>query len=164
MGLVAGVLIFGIIALIIEGIIAGVSILLLVARWFVFKKCHRPGWEGIIPFYGDYILCKVSGTDTKWAIVYIASMVVLYTTNGISSIIDKQLNNNIGTIIVLFVGLIGFIAVIASFVASYMINNNLAKKFGEGTGYAIGLTFLPFVFFPIIGFGKKYVFHGEPVK
>ena len=30
----------------------------------------------------------------------------------------------------------------------------LAKKFGQGVGFAIGLILLPFIFFPILGFGS----------
>lgn len=31
----------------------------------------------------------------------------------------------------------------------------LSKNFGHGVGFAIGLWFLPFVFYPILGFGKS---------
>ena len=35
---------------------------------------------------------------------------------------------------------------------------DLAKSFGKGGGFAIGLLLLPYVFFPILGFGKaQYV-------
>jgi hypothetical protein len=30
----------------------------------------------------------------------------------------------------------------------------VAKKFGQGMGFAVGLIFLPFIFFPILGFGS----------
>ncbi len=30
----------------------------------------------------------------------------------------------------------------------------LAKKFGKSDGFGVGLVLLPFVFFPILGFGK----------
>ncbi|MGK7895568.1 MAG: DUF5684 domain-containing protein [Xenococcus sp. (in: cyanobacteria)] len=31
---------------------------------------------------------------------------------------------------------------------------NIANKFGKGIGYGFGLLFLPFVFYPILGFGN----------
>ncbi len=31
----------------------------------------------------------------------------------------------------------------------------LSKKFGHGVGFAIGLLFLPFIFFAILGLGKS---------
>ena len=37
----------------------------------------------------------------------------------------------------------------------------LAKRFGKGTGFGIGLAFLPFIFFPMLGFGSATA--GAPV-
>jgi hypothetical protein len=34
-----------------------------------------------------------------------------------------------------------------------VINIDLAKSFGQGVGFAFGLMFLGFIFFPILGFG-----------
>jgi hypothetical protein len=34
-----------------------------------------------------------------------------------------------------------------------MVNAELATRFGKGGGYALGLIFLPFIFFPLLGFG-----------
>ncbi len=31
----------------------------------------------------------------------------------------------------------------------------LAKTFGKGIGFTLGLIFLPFIFYPILGFGKS---------
>jgi hypothetical protein len=42
---------------------------------------------------------------------------------------------------------------IASIVLSVMVMIELAKAFGKGTGFALGLVFLGFIFFPILGFG-----------
>jgi len=39
-------------------------------------------------------------------------------------------------------------------IVSIMLNVELAKKFGKGIGFAIGIIILPFVFIPILGFGK----------
>jgi hypothetical protein len=42
---------------------------------------------------------------------------------------------------------------LVNLVVAAIIYNDLAKSFGEGVGYTIGLLFLPFVFFPMLGFG-----------
>jgi hypothetical protein len=34
-----------------------------------------------------------------------------------------------------------------------IVTNDLSKSFGHGTGYTLGLLFLSFIFFPILGFG-----------
>jgi Family of unknown function (DUF5684) len=31
---------------------------------------------------------------------------------------------------------------------------DMAKKFGKGLGYGFGLLFLPFIFYPVLGFGN----------
>ena len=37
----------------------------------------------------------------------------------------------------------------------------LAKSFGKGGGFAVGLIFLPFIFYPILGFGSA-TYQGAP--
>ena len=42
-------------------------------------------------------------------------------------------------------------------VISIIINIELAKKFGQSAGFAVGLILLPIIFYPILGFGgAKY--------
>jgi hypothetical protein len=43
---------------------------------------------------------------------------------------------------------------IVGFVVWIIVSLDLAKSFGRGTGFAIGLIFLPFIFAPILGFGS----------
>ena len=41
---------------------------------------------------------------------------------------------------------------VVNIIISIMIYMDIAAKFGKGTGFAIGLLLLPFIFFPILGF------------
>jgi len=41
------------------------------------------------------------------------------------------------------------------------IFDRLAQRFGKGEGFAAGLLFLPFIFFPILGFGNAQY---QPLK
>jgi hypothetical protein len=43
---------------------------------------------------------------------------------------------------------------IVNIVIWVIVSLDLAKSFGRGTGFAIGLIFLPFIFAPILGFGS----------
>ena len=43
---------------------------------------------------------------------------------------------------------------IVTFVVSIIVLVDLAKSFGKGIGFAVGLIFLPFIFVPILGFGS----------
>ena len=37
----------------------------------------------------------------------------------------------------------------------------IAEKFGKGTGFALGLWFLPVIFYPILAFSKDAEYHAE---
>ena len=50
-------------------------------------------------------------------------------------------------IVLLFIPLVNFIICIRVMIS-------LAKSFGKGAAFGLGLTFLGFIFFPILGFGK----------
>jgi hypothetical protein len=42
---------------------------------------------------------------------------------------------------------------IVNFVIGIIVAIDIAKNFGRGTGFGIGLAFLGFIFYPILGFG-----------
>ena len=42
---------------------------------------------------------------------------------------------------------------LVNFVADIIISIDVARKFGKGTGFGLGLAFLPFIFYPVLGFG-----------
>lgn len=39
-------------------------------------------------------------------------------------------------------------------IVAIIVSIDLAKRFGKGTGYGLGLAFLPFIFYPMLGFGS----------
>ena len=49
---------------------------------------------------------------------------------------------------------------IANIYAQVMTYIEFAKKYGESAGFAIGMMLLPYVFFPLLGFGN-YKYTGE---
>ena len=50
--------------------------------------------------------------------------------------------------------LILFFVPIVNFVIAIILALKLAQCFGKGGGFAVGLILLPFVFYPILGFGS----------
>ncbi|MHB0947360.1 MAG: DUF5684 domain-containing protein [Sedimentisphaerales bacterium] len=42
---------------------------------------------------------------------------------------------------------------IANIVVAFLLSMALAEKFGKSTGFAVGMFFLPFIFYPILAFG-----------
>ncbi len=109
-------------------------ILTIIGKWKVYKKCGKQGWEAIIPFYNDYVLCEIAGLE--WWFFLIINAVIICN--------------------VLLLSILSPVAGIASLGASFCANYNLAKKFGKDpVSYGIGLTILPFIFYPILGFGMS---------
>jgi hypothetical protein len=41
-----------------------------------------------------------------------------------------------------------------NFIIAIILDIDIAKNFGKGVGFGIGLLLLPFIFFPILGFGS----------
>lgn len=54
-----------------------------------------------------------------------------------------------------------FFVPIVSIVISFIVYIELAKRFGKGTGFGIGLVLLSFIFLPILGFGDAQYQGGE---
>jgi len=44
---------------------------------------------------------------------------------------------------------------LVNLVVHVVVNIDIAKSFGKGTGFGIGLWILPFIFFAILGFGES---------
>ena len=49
--------------------------------------------------------------------------------------------------------ILGFLIPFVNFIVMILMAVNLAKVFGKGVGFAIGLILLSFIFYPILAFG-----------
>lgn len=54
-----------------------------------------------------------------------------------------------------------YIIPVVNFVVAILVCIELAKRFGKGVGFGLGLGFLPFIFYPILGFGDA-TYGGAP--
>lgn len=53
---------------------------------------------------------------------------------------------------------------LVNFVIAILMAAGIARNFGKGVGFTVGLIFLPYIFYPILGFGKaEYMPAGLPV-
>ena len=116
-------------------------ILQIIANWRIFIKAGEAGWKSIIPIYGDYISYKIA-----WQPAYFWLTLIL---GIISSYLQGTLETGESLTIYMIVILIKIILA----VISIMYSIKLARAFGRGTGFAIGLIFLPPIFMLILGFG-----------
>ena len=114
----------------------------IIGQWKVFKKAGKNGWEAIIPYYNTWTLIEISGCKWWYFLIIIGSSLLSFNVNFDLNDTNVSFNmlEGIGTIINYFI--------------LYSVNFNIAKKFNKNHGYAIGLTLLPFIFYPMLGFGK----------
>ena len=109
-----------------------VTILRIIAMWKVFTKANEKGWKAIIPIYNMITYYKISGV-TPW----------LYLITILASILSVVSNTTIVSI-----------ALLVTIIITIYQTSNLAKSFGKGIGYTLGLLFLNTIFLYIIGFGN----------
>ena len=46
-----------------------------------------------------------------------------------------------------------FLIPVVNFIIAILVAIEIAKRFGKGAGFGIGLALLPFIFYPVLGFG-----------
>ena len=118
-------------------------ILQVIANWRIFTKAGEAGWKSIIPVYGDYISYKIA-----WQTGYFWMALLL---GLIASLIQNYANATGDNVMLL---IIVFLIKIITGIIGIMYSVKLARAFGRGTGFAIGLIFLQPIFILILGFGS----------
>ena len=117
-------------------------ILQVAANWKMFTKAGEAGWKSIIPVYGDYVSYKIAWQTKFFWLTFVLGI----AASVVQGFADPAGSN---TAILAVVSLLRIIAGIISILYSVI----LAKAFGKGTGFAIGLIFLSPIFMLILGFG-----------
>jgi hypothetical protein len=98
------------------------ALVVVISQWVVFEKAGQPGWAVIVPFYNAWVLAEIADKPGWWGLAAIFSGGIPY----IGAVIQ------LGLWIAIYVG--------------------VARAFGRGVLFGLGLTFLPFIFFPILAF------------
>jgi uncharacterized membrane protein (GlpM family) len=145
---------FALFFIILIGISLIISIITIVGQWQVFKKAGKPGWVSIIPFYNRWSLYEIMGLNPLFSLFNIIGSIIVAVGNSINffgQAIDDVFVVFIGVIICLVSIVFNIIAIVFNIKGSLQ----LAKYFGKSDAYGIGLVFLPFVFYPMLGFDKK---------
>lgn len=118
--------------------------------WKIYEKAGEPGWKCIIPFYGQFIEFRFCWKTSMFWIYLVLSLLcgVVYSIMDPSGTGDLA---NASFLLVIIYAVLGIVVIVLDF----MLNLNLSRAFGHGTGFAIGLFFVPFVFILILGFGSS---------
>lgn len=115
-----------------------IYILCIIARWLIFIKAGESGWKSIIPLYNVYV---------QYQLTWKGSMAIIMMALLFTSRVFSELGIPLSAI--------GSILDIAAFVIQCIAMNKLAKSFGHGAGFTVGLIFLTPVFLMILGFGSS---------
>ncbi len=151
------------------------SVLAIIGMWMVFNKASDHGWAAIIPFYRDYVLCRVARRKNLFwpylicqLVTFISSIIffISFFTFFLSIIgtamtfdADSILTGSSFGIVLSFITLA--VASIAAFVIRIFIYIGLTKSFGLNGGWVVGLIFLSGVFFMIMGASDNIRYIGD---
>ncbi len=132
--------------MILGGIYVGIAfiwwLLQIIANWRIFTKAGESGWKSIIPLYGDYVSYRIAWQTSYFWLIFILGIVASGIEGAANPNGDNMMLMAIVALIRLIIALIGI-----------MYSVKLARAFGRGTGFAIGLIFLQPIFMLILGFG-----------
>lgn len=145
-------------------------VLTFIASWKVHEKAGLPGWSGIIPYYNYYArAARVGMVDTFWKCLKILALtigvsivgtVVVAIVSAIS-LIGAEAAESVMTIGILLSTLLNLAVAISSWalmiwaiVQLVKIDIKFISYFGKGTGFAIGMLLVPYVFYPMLAWGQ----------
>lgn len=126
-------------------------VLLIVGRWFTYKKMGIPGWKSIIPFYNDYVLAEKVSDDGIAAWFVLCDAVCCLCSVMLSGAVSGSMAESV-------LAFLSLVSGIAAIVLACVVYHRLSQGFGHGAGYTVGLVLLGVVFFPILGFSNGETF------
>ena len=112
-----------------------------VGKWQVYRKLGIPSWKCLIPYYNNYVEFK-----RVWEVNYF----IIWLVASICLIFLPALTDDIG----LFMRLLVLAVTLLQYAVYFVFCMKMAEVFQKGIGWAAGLFFLPFVFYPILGFSR----------
>ena len=121
-----------------------IVIIYFIGLWKVFEKAGRKGWLVFIPVYDLWVESEIGDNPGWWALLLIAA-------NSLGNNFIKHSKHNPSLVVF---GVISYLIYVVIYV---LIIAGIGKNFGKGFWFKVLLVFLPFIGFPILGFGTaKY--------
>ena len=121
-----------------------------IGQWFVYQKAGQPGWYALVPFLNGYKKSRIAG-NSNW--VMLRCILAIDAFLMLSWLLAECMTGGIGEMsVVLFCA---EAVVFFSMGCWAWVESEVADAFGKGFWFAIGLALLPFVFYPILAFGKS---------
>ena len=123
-------------------------VLFVIAHWKIFTKAGQRGWASIIPILNIFVLVKLVKRPMWWAVLITIGLIVGGAPSDAAAVIQ------------VVTGLFAILAAILLIITFF----DLAKAFGHGVGFGLGLVFLSVIFALILGFGSStYQLEPDPL-
>ena len=153
----------------------GVIIFLIASQWIMFKKAGESGWKCLIPIYNIYILCKIARRPKLFWKYMVSSILVfvfacvsiggIIATAGVGMTTGELSGSSVGVFLIGI--LLMLISLLVLGIIVCILYFNLAKAFGQGALFGIGMIFLAPIFMAIIAFSRsiQYVgYYEQPMR
>jgi hypothetical protein len=113
----------------------------IVSTWQILRKAGRPGWAALLPIYNIVLLFRIADRPAWQALALVVG-------GSVSRLVVRAFAPGLLPLAIsmLLLGL--------SFGLWLLFGYSLAQKFGKSSGFGLGTIFLPFIFLPILAFGR----------
>ena len=139
----------------------GALLVLQIIAWIrIFQKAGQAGWRVLVPIHNLWILSKITESERLFGIFLLLPIIFSFIDANLSSAFRSILNGlGLGTLasyrLASMLTNLSFTAI--EFFIIWLWMHRLAQRFGKGTGFSLGLTFLNPVFASILGFGNAQI-------
>ncbi|MBQ4062289.1 MAG: hypothetical protein IJD14_05515 [Christensenellaceae bacterium] len=124
-------------------------LLMIIARWRLFKKAGVGGWKSIVPVYNVYTLFKIA-----WRVKYFWVMII-FQVLSVAITVPAIYN---GREPMFFIKLLSALLMVITQIISVLMNFKLSRAYGHGFFFGLMLWIFPTLFTLILGLGgSKYV-------
>ena len=107
--------------------------------WKTVSKLGGRGWSQIVPVYSAWECSSAAGCEHALCVVYTVLAAIAFASNVVR-------NESLQSIA-------GF-CTLAYLILGIMVAYKIARRFGKGKGFTVGLVILPFIFYGILGLGS----------
>ncbi len=107
--------------------------------WKTVSKLGGRGWSQIVPVYSVWERSSAAGCERALCVVYTVLAAVALASN----VVNNESFQSIA-------GLCNLAYLVIEFMVAYKI----ARRFGKGKVFTVGLVILPFIFYGILGLGS----------
>lgn len=142
----------------------GITALMCVAMWRLFRKAGLPGWAIFVPGYNMWVYYKMCWKKMWpfWSVLgcIVGSFVLSFVPIYLMYIYGYTLYYRALSV----TRMLSLLIVVYVWVLSILTYVRMARAFGKGGGFAVGLIFLSPIFVPILAFGSAEYIGPEGVR